>query len=54
MAEEKEKPLEKAQQRRPPPTPSKEHHAGLSAAIYQKMGWFSHHVIEKIVARYKS
>ncbi len=54
MAEEKEKPIEKDQQRRPQPVPSKQHHKELSATIYEKMGWLSHHVIEKIVAGYKS
>ena len=65
MAEEKEKPIEKDQQRRfdwykeprsrqPQPPPSKQHHEGLSATMYEKIGWFSHHFVEKIVSRYKS
>ena len=54
MAEEKEKPFEKDQQRRPQPPPFKQHNKGLSATMYEKIGWLSHHVIEKIVARYKS
>ena len=54
MAEEKEKPIEKDQQRRPQPPPSKQHHKELSATMYERIGWLSHHVIEKIVARYKS
>ena len=54
MAEEREKPIEKDPQRRSQPPPSKQHHEGLSATIYEKISWLSHHVIEKIVAGYKS
>jgi hypothetical protein len=54
MAEEKEKPIEKDQRGRPQFPSSKEHQKGPSATIYEKIGWMSHHIIEKIVARYKS